>query len=115
MKLPYGDKVNLQQIIHKLETYSLDSDHASGKHKAKLFNSKLGITIDNQETLVAALSKVATNSNDAQLTDSDEYGDRYVIIFELETDLGKSLILSAWIVRHGETYPRLTSTYPIRN
>jgi len=65
--------------------------------------------------LVTALCKIAADSNEVQLTNVDEYGERYVIIFELETDFGKSLILSAWIVRHSETYPRLTSVYPIRN
>ncbi len=114
MKPPYGDKINLQQIINKLDTYSLDFNHSSGKHKARLFESKLGITKQNIEVLITAIRKAAATSDQAQFTRSDEYGDRYVIVFDLETDFGRSSILSAWIVHHGESYPRLTSVYPIR-
>lgn len=114
MKLPYGDKTDLQQIINKLDTYSLDFNHSSGKHKARLFESKLGITKQNMNMLVTAIRNVATTSEYAQFTRSDEYGDRYVIVFDLETNFGSSSILSAWIIHHGEDYPRLTSIYPIR-
>jgi len=115
MKLPHGDKTDLQQIIYKLDTYSLDFNHSSGKHKARLFESKLGITKQNMEVLITAICNVADNSDEVQFTRSDEYGDRYVIVFDLETDFGKSPILSSWIIHHGETYPRLTSVYPIRS
>jgi hypothetical protein len=114
MKLPYGDKTDLQQIINKLDTYSLDFNHSSGKHKARLFESKLGITKQNMNVLVTAIRDVAAISEYAQFTRSDEYGDRYVIVFDLETDFGSSSILSAWIIHYGENYPRLTSIYPIR-
>ena len=114
MKLPYGDKTDLQQILNKLDTYALDFNHSSGKHKARLFESKLGITKQNREVLITAIRDVATTSDQAEFTISDQYGDRYVIVFDLETDFGKSSILSAWIIHHGENYPRLTSVYPVR-
>jgi hypothetical protein len=114
MKLPYGDNTDLQQIINKLDTYSLDFNHSSGKHKARLFESKLGINKQNMEVLITAIRNVAATSEQAQFTRSDEYGDRYVIVFDLETNFGRSSILSAWIIHHGEVYPRLTSIYPIR-
>ena len=114
MKLPYGDKTDLQQIFNKLDTYALDFNHSSGKHKARLFESKLGITKQNREVLISAIQNVAATSDQAEFIISDKYGDRYVIVFDLETDFGKSLILSAWIIHHGETYPKLTSVYPIR-
>ncbi|MCG8366306.1 MAG: hypothetical protein MJA27_23595 [Pseudanabaenales cyanobacterium] len=112
MKLPYGDAANRNQIIQKLETYALDFIHSSGRHKARLFCSKLGITIENKEVLVTALLEIAIAS-DAILTMSDQYGDRYVIDFPLTTGVGTSMVRSAWIVRRGEQYPRLTSVYPI--
>ncbi|MCX5965177.1 MAG: hypothetical protein NT070_19240 [Cyanobacteria bacterium] len=114
MKLPYGAKTDLQQIINKLDTYSLDFNHSSGKHKARLFEAKLGITKENKNVLITAIRDVAATSEYAQFTRSDEYGDRYVIVFDLETNFGSSSILSAWIIHYGETYPRLTSIYPIR-
>ena len=85
-----------------------------GKHKARLLESKLGITKQNMNMLITAIRNVTTTSEYAQFTRLDEYGDRYVIVFDLETNFGSSSILSAWIIHHGETYPKLTSVYPIR-
>jgi len=113
MKLPYGDRVSLEQVIYKLETYSLNFNHSSGKHKARLFQSKLGITKQNSSMLITAICNVAMTSEEVQFAESDEYGDRYIIIFDLETNFGKSSILSAWIIHPRETFPRLTSIYPI--
>lgn len=114
MKLSYGERVNREQIIDKLTTYSLNFEHKDGKHKARLFRAKLGIVLDNQEILVAALIKAAINCKSAYHTTS-EYGDKYVIDFDLTTEVGTSKIRSCWIVRFGETYPRLTTVYPIES
>jgi hypothetical protein len=112
LKLPYGDAANREQIIHKLETSALDFSHSSGRHKARLFRSKLGITLDNKEVLVTALLEAAI-ATEAIWTTTDQYGERYVIDFALTTDAGTSIVRSAWIVRQGEQYPRPTSVYPI--
>ncbi len=55
MKLPYGEATRLEQIAWKVETYSLNTEHSEGKHKAILFRAKLGITIENKEVLITAL------------------------------------------------------------
>ncbi|WP_370630501.1 DUF6883 domain-containing protein [Synechocystis sp. PCC 7339] len=52
MKLPYGDQTDVKQITDKLQTYSLSLSHPNGKHKARLFRAKLGITINNQDFLI---------------------------------------------------------------
>jgi len=112
LKLPCGSAAGRAQVVRKLETYALDPTHSSGQHKARLFRSKLGITLENKDVLVAALLEAASTS-EATLTASDQYGDRYLIDFSLVTEVGQSTVRSAWIIRHGETYPRLTSVYPI--
>ena len=112
MQLPYGKAADRNQVLRKLETYALDFNHSSGKHKARLFRSKLGITLENKEVLAEALLEAAITS-EALYTTTDQYGERYVIDFSLTTEVRTSLIRSAWIVRQGETYPRLTSVYPI--
>ncbi|MEM9214962.1 MAG: hypothetical protein AAGD25_11520 [Cyanobacteria bacterium P01_F01_bin.150] len=33
--------------------------------------------------------------------------------FRMQTEVGASMVRSAWIIRTGELYPRLTSVYPI--
>jgi len=110
LKLPYGDAADPEQIVEKLETYALDVNHTSGKHKARLFRSKLGITLDNKTMLVEALL-VAAATEPAFLTTSDLYGHRYVIDFSMTTAVGTSMVRSAWIIQPGKAYPRLTSGY----
>lgn len=112
MKLPKGDQVNSEQIIDKLITYILRTDHKDGQHKARLFRSKLGITLDNKEILVEALIKIAKN-DDYIFTQNSQYGQKYVIDFNLTTAKGTSKIRSAWIIRFKEDYPRLTTVYPL--
>jgi hypothetical protein len=112
MLLPYGIQVDRQQIIDKLTTYSLNFEHKDGRHKARLFRAKLGIVIDNQEVLVLALIEAA-QKNEIVYSQVSEYGDKYVIDFDLTTEVGTAKIRSCWIVRFGETYPRLTTVYPI--
>ena len=112
MKLPYGNQVVQQQITDKLTTYSLNFEHKDGKHKAHLFREKLGIVLENQEILLSALMSIAIHNEVVYQTKS-EYGDKYLIDFDLTTEVGTSKIRSCWIVRFGETYPRLTTIYPI--
>ena len=112
MKLPKGDQVKPEQIINKLITYTLKMDHKDGQHKARLFKSKLGITLDNKNVLVEALIKIAKD-DDYIFTQNSQYGQKYVIDFDLTTAKGTSKIRSAWIIRFEEDYPRLTTVYPL--
>ena len=109
MQLP-----NSKQAIlgDKLERYCLNPQHPSGKHKAFLFQKRLGITLDNKEVLEQALLK-AIIDNEAVIYKQDHYGIHYDVKFAFQTAVGSSLILSSWIVRTGETFPRLTNTYPV--
>ena len=84
-------------------------EHPRGKHKARVF-ATLGFTAENADELRAALLKAAA-SNDAQAAASDQFGDRYVLEFELEGPRGKGIVRSTWIVRSGERAPRLTSCF----
>jgi len=113
MKLPYGDSARPEQIIRKVETYSLNLDHLKGRHKARLFKAKLGITVSNKEVLLTALLKQAARSEAVSYSRSTEYGDCYQIDFELTTESGSSTVRSAWIIYYGKTYPHLMSVYPV--
>ena len=112
MKLPKGNQVKPEQIIDKLITYALNKDHKDGQHKARLFKSKLGITLDNKEILVTTLIKVA-EEDDYIFTQNSQYGQKYVIDFYLTTNVGSSKIRSAWIIPFDDDYPRLTTVYPL--
>lgn len=109
MQLPNGDRALLGD---KLERYCLNYEHQKGKHKAFLFEKRLGITIANKEILEQALLEAASEG-EAELYKIDQYGTHYDLAFALYTDFGESLILSCWIIKITEDFPRLTNTYPI--
>ena len=52
MKLPNGERAKLGA---KLEEYSLNPRHRLGQHKARIFETALGINLANREILAAAL------------------------------------------------------------
>lgn len=107
MKLPNGDRAELGD---KLDRYSLNTKHPKGKHKALLFKKRLGITLANKEVLKLALREIATKG-EAKLYKIDKFGTHYGLVFFLQTDIGESLVLSCWIIRFTEDFPRLTNTY----
>ena len=110
MKLPNGHKADLG---NKIEGYCLNHKHQIGKHKATLFQRKLGITLENTELLKNAIKQAAINEP-AIIRKVNEYGTHYNLKFLLKTDVGESLILTAWIIRTGEDFPKLTNCYPIK-
>jgi hypothetical protein len=42
---------------------------------------------------------------------ADEFGDRYRLDFEFTTPAGRAVVRSAWIIRAGEDFPRLTTCF----
>lgn len=108
MELPNGERADLGT---KLEDYTLNPLHRDGRHKARVFESALGITLENAEVLRAALRQAAANS-DAALAKGDRgFGETFVLRFPLTTNKGTATVLSAWIIRHGEDFPRLATCY----
>jgi hypothetical protein len=110
MKLPKGDRADLSS---KLQDYVLNPRHRRGRHKARVFESALGITQENQDTLANALHQAAANSTDAISTGDQGFGATFEIRFPLATDKGTTTVLSAWIIRHSEDFPRLVTCFII--
>lgn len=110
MLLPNGDQAKLGD---KLDRYCLNNNHPKGKDKARLFRKRLGITLENKTILETALLDAAA-TQESVLRSNNEFGQQHNIKFYLETEFGASWILSCWIIRTGETFPRLTNTYPVR-
>ncbi len=106
MKLPNGKRADLGT---KLEDYSLNPLHRHGQHKARVFESALGTTLANKEILSQALLAFAANSNEFTALGDNGFGETYLLRFRLATDRGSATVLSAWIVRHNEDFPRLTT------
>jgi len=96
--------------VRKLRDYCLSPRHPRGRHKARVFVSALGLTANDAEELRAALLSAAL-SEEAVPAENDEYGERYMLDFEMETEAGIATVRSGWIVSHDEEFPRLTSCW----
>lgn len=93
--------------VRKIRDYCLSPHHPRGRHKARVFASTLGLIAEDAGRLRDALLSAAL-SEEAIPTESDQYGERYVLDFEMRTDTGTATVRSGWIVRRGEGFPRLT-------
>ena len=109
MKIPSADRAFVDPA--KLREYALSPFHPKGRHKAKVFGSCLGLTEYDAELLADALLSAVQDSDQAVRQVIDENGERYMLDFELEGPTGKRAIRSAWIIRSGEDFPRLTTCY----
>ena len=88
----------------------MSESHPRGKHKARVFALVLGLTADHVLELRNALLN-AVRVEDAVSGEQDEYGQRYIVDFSMKWQNKEAVIRSAWIIRHGEDVPRLTSCY----
>lgn len=108
MKLPNADRAVVE--IEKLRDYCLNFDHPRGRHKARVFAASLGLTADHADELREHLLQVVLTA-DATTTEHDDYGQRFVVDFDLAGPRGSARVRSSWIVREQEDFPRLTSCY----
>ena len=108
MKLPNGESAIIE--IEKIRDYCLSVSHPRGRHKARVFQSVLGMTADHSEDLRTAL-ELAARDGDGVIGASDSYGIRYIIDFELKRDERAAIIRSCWIVLTGETVARFVTCF----
>jgi hypothetical protein len=108
MGLPNGERAGIDP--RKLTEYCLSTTHPVGKHKAALFRAVLGLTAADADDLRARLLDAA-KTGQAVEGPADEFGQRWVVDFEMTTAAGSATIRSAWIVRAGEDFPRLSTCY----
>ena len=85
--------------------------HREGRHKARVFESALGITAGTADVLRRALLEAAVASDHAKARADSGFGNVYILRFPLSTAKGTAIVLSVWIVRHGEDFPRLSTCY----
>lgn len=108
MRMPRGESAIID--LTKLRDYCLSRVHPHGRHKARVFTSALGITRMDAEFLRGALRRAARDG-DATKGQTDEFGERYIIDFELVRNDRRATVRSAWIIRRSDSAPRLTSCY----
>lgn len=76
-----------------------------------MFESVLGITASNADELRTVLLRVAADSEEAIHKGNNGYGDVYELRFSLATSQATAIVLSAWIIRSGEDFPRLITCF----
>lgn len=108
MKLPNAERAFVD--VAKLRDYCLSSSHPRGRHKARVFLAALGLTAMHAEELRVALL-AAARTEDATPGERDLYGERYMLDFLMNGPAGQAHLRSAWIIRAGEDFPRLSSCY----
>ena len=96
----------------KLRDYCLSDIHPRGRHKARIFRSRLGWTAADARLLRQALLDAARDrQGEFRAAEADAYGRRYVLDFEIATAAGTVRIRSAWIVPAGDDVLRFISCY----
>jgi len=109
MKMPNAERAVVELI--KLTDYCLNPRHPRGRHKARVFAARTGITADDAELLREALLEAARTSQDAVPGEKDGFGRRYVLDFDLTGPKATATARSTWIVQANEDYPRLATCY----
>ena len=98
--------------IRKLRGYCLNLNHDDGKHKARLFLSILGMTVNDAEALRQVLLGVV-QTHEARLGRQDQFGQRYTLDFEIKWQNRRATLRSGWIIEHDSDIPKLTTCYPL--
>ncbi len=108
-KIPRGEEAIVD--IAKLRDYCLDIHHPVGKHKARVFAAALGISNADAEFLQAELLRAARELE--AIEESHEFGRGFSIDFEVSRGVRRAMIRSVWLIRHGESIPRLITCFVI--
>lgn len=108
MRLPNAELAVVD--IRKLRDYSLNLEHDTGKHKARVFLSALNMTAEDAYELRQILLK-AVQEFDAESLRRDIFGQRYRVDFLLEWNGRSAFVRSGWIIELDSEVPRLTSCY----
>ena len=108
MRIPNGD---LADLGTKVEEYILNPAHPDGKHKARVFESVLGISLANAHLLRDALLNAVKVSDSAVAKGDNGFGDVFAVETFLSTEIGSGNLVSVWIIRRNEDFPRLVTAY----
>jgi len=99
--------------IAKIRDYCLNADHPEGKHKARVFLKKLGITRSDADRLRQLILEGILVA-EATEKSSIAYGRRFVVDLSISWTQGvvsSAVVRTAWIIRNDEDFPRLTSCF----
>ena len=107
MKLPSGSRATIP--MERLLGYCLNSEHPSGKHKARVFASALGITADNADDLRALIERAAVEGDVVQQT-TTEFGHLWKVDWAVPS-YDQIILRTLWETTSASLYPRLISAF----
>ncbi len=107
MRLPNGELAIIP--MEKLTGYCLNPNHSSGKHKAKVFASALGITADNADDLRELITQAAIQGEVIQ-QDSTGFGQLYKVDWMI-FDRDSIILRTIWEITPDQPSPRLVSAF----
>jgi hypothetical protein len=96
-------------ILPEKMDYILNAEHPENGGKARLF-AALGYTQENWEQLASDL-RTQHLILDAQEVEPTRHGRKFEIVGLLRGPKGFANILSVWIIRWGEDFPRFVTAY----
>jgi hypothetical protein len=108
VEIPGADRAVVEPA--KVRDYLLSREHPIGRFKARVFASA-GYRSDNWPQLQRDLQVIA-QAADAVLARSEAYGQVFEIRAILQGPDGTLPVLTVWILRTGESFPRFVTAYP---
>ena len=96
----------------KLRDYCLSPSHPRGRHKARVFRSRLRLgAADTEKLRQALLEAVRRGPQQLVLRKTDHHGRHYVLDFQMSTAAGSATVRSIWIVPVGQEVLRFVTCY----
>lgn len=108
MLLPNGTQAFVS--IDKLRDYCLNPNHPIGKHKAAIFKKYLDYGQMHAEILKNQILQ-AIEKEECIPRESDEFGLRFEVKVKISNLDRAAIVVTAWIIRWDENFPRLTTCY----
>lgn len=102
---------NVEDINKKLVTYSLNPEHETGKHKARVFKSALGYDLNNVNELEKEITKGLSKFKSTGKIET-AYGTKYTVKMLIKGANGnKQPVITAWQIDKGKSNPRMVTVY----
>ena len=106
--LPNADRAVIDP--RKFGSYALNPSHASGRHKARVFQAALGYDRTNIADLISRI-RLAILQEEAVLVRHDPHGEHYRVDVIIEGPKGSARVQTAWLYDRGSDVPRLTTAF----
>ena len=107
-QIPGADRAFISE--QKIVQYLLNFDHPDGASKARVL-AHAGFDVARPDELEQALRQQHLSS-DARQRKPSPFGTKYEITRPLTGPTGSVMVTSVWIVRTGESFPRLITIIP---